>query len=43
MGIDMFKAFDTIKRKHVLDALLQAGCNEDDLRLVQILLANTKL
>ena len=34
LGIDLSKAFDTIKRKQVLDALLQAGCNEDDVRLV---------
>ena len=43
MGIDMSKAFDTIKRSKILDALSEAGCNEDDLRLVRILLAGTKL
>ena len=43
MGVDMSKAFDTIKRKQVLDALLQVGCKEDDLRLVRSLLAITRL
>ena len=45
IGIDMSKAFDTIKRKQVglLDALLQeAGCDEDDLRLKQSLLVDTR-
>ena len=43
MGIDMSRAFDTIKRKRILDVLLQAGCNDDQLRLVRSLLAGTKL
>ncbi|XP_035689837.1 uncharacterized protein LOC118425125 [Branchiostoma floridae] len=43
MGIDMSRAFDTIKRSKILDVLYQAGCNEDELRLVRILLAGTKL
>ena len=43
MGIDMSRAFDTIKRKRILDVLLQAGCNDDELRLVRALLAGTKL
>ncbi|KAI8479584.1 hypothetical protein Bbelb_426750 [Branchiostoma belcheri] len=43
MGIDMSRAFDTIKRSKVLDVLDQAGCNEDELRLVRLLLAGTKL
>ena len=43
MGIDMSRAFDTIKRLKILDVLKLAGCNEDDLRLVRLLLADTKL
>ena len=43
MGIDMSKAFDTIKRKRILDVLHEAGCNEDELRLVRSLLASTRL
>ena len=43
MGIDMSAAFDTIKRKTVLKLLTDAGCTEDEVRLVRYLLANTKL
>ena len=43
MGIDMSRAFDTIKRSKILNILHQAGCNEDELRLVRMLLAETKL
>jgi len=43
MGIDMSRAFDTIKRKHILDVLLQAGRNDGELRLVRALLAGTKI
>ena len=43
LGIDMSKAFDTIKRKRILDVLHEAGCNEDELRLVRSLLAGTRL
>jgi len=43
MGIDMSSAFDTIKRSVILDLLADAGCCEDDIRLVRYLLANTKL
>jgi len=43
MGIDMSRAFDTIKRKRILDVLLKAGCNDDELRLVRALLAGTKI
>ena len=43
MGIDMSAAFDTIKRKTVLKVLTDAGCTEDEVRLVRYLLANTKL
>ncbi|XP_066294593.1 uncharacterized protein [Branchiostoma lanceolatum] len=43
MGIDMSRAFDTIKRPKILEVLNQAGCNEDELRLVRLLLSGTKL
>ena len=43
MGIDMSQAFDTIKRSETLDVLHQAGCNNDELRLVRLLLADTRL
>ena len=43
MGIDMSSAFDTIKRSTILTLLEDAGCAEDDIRLVQLLLANTKV
>ena len=41
MGIDMTSAFDTIKRSTVLRLLYDAGCSDDDVRLVRLLLANT--
>ena len=43
MGIDMTSAFDTIKRSTILRLLQDAGCSEDDVRLVRLLLANTKV
>ena len=43
MGIDMSKALDTIKCKQILDVLLQAGCDNYELRFVRSLLANTRL
>jgi hypothetical protein len=43
MGIDMSKAFDTIKRQTILNLLKDAGCNQDEIRLVRLLLSNTKL
>ena len=43
MGIDMSRAFDTIKRQTIIDLLAKAGCTDDDLRLVRLLLANTML
>jgi len=43
MGIDMSAAFDTIKRKTVLKLLVDAGCTDDEVRLVRYMLANTKL
>ncbi|XP_078682194.1 uncharacterized protein LOC144916745 [Branchiostoma floridae x Branchiostoma belcheri] len=39
MGIDMSRAFDTIKRSKILEVLDQAGCNNDELRLVRLLLS----
>ena len=43
MGIDMSKAFDTVKRATIIDRLYDAGCCSDDVRLVQYLLSNTRL
>ena len=43
MGIDMSSAFDTISRQTVLNLLIDAGCSEDEVRLVRLLLSNTKL
>jgi hypothetical protein len=42
MGTDMSEELDTIKRSKILDLLHQAGCSEDELCLVRILLARTK-
>lgn len=43
MGIDMSSAFDTIKRSTILRLLEDAGCSEDDIRLVRLLLAGTTI
>ena len=43
MGIDMSSAFDTIKRSTILNLLADAGCTDDDIRLVRFLLSNTVL
>ena len=43
LGIDMSRAFDTVKRSTIIDVLRDAGAAEDDIRLVQYLLSNTKL
>ena len=43
VGIDMSSAFDTIKRSTILRLLEDAGCAEDDIRLVRLLLSNTKI
>jgi hypothetical protein len=43
MGIDMSAAFDTIKRSTILNLLADAGCSDDDIRLVRYLLSNTKI
>ena len=37
----MSSAFDTIKRSTILRLLEDAGCSEEDVRLVRLLLANT--
>ena len=39
----MSSAFDTIRRDTILNLLKDAGCAEDDIRLVRFLLSNTKL
>ena len=41
--IDMSRAFDTIKQGKALEVLNMAGCNDDDHRLVRVLLINTHL
>ena len=33
MGIDMSRAFDTVKRDTLLRVLEDAGCSKDDMRL----------
>ena len=43
MGIDMSRAFDTVKKDTIMRVLEDAGCTEDDIRLVQYLLSNTCL
>ena len=43
MGIDMSSAFDTIRRTSILELLVKCGCNDDEVRLVRLLLSNTKL
>ena len=43
MSIDMSRAYDTIKRKVILNLLKDAGCTEDEIRIVNLLLTNTKL
>ena len=39
----MSSAFDTIRRSTILSLLSDAGCSEDDIRLVRFLLSNTIL
>ena len=43
MGIDMSSAFDTIRQSSILELLVKCGCNDDEIRLVRLLLSNTKL
>ena len=41
--VDMSRAFDTIKQGKALEVLNMVGCNDDDHRLVRVLLVNTHL
>ena len=43
MSIDMSSAFDTIDRETVLNVLRDAGCTDDEIRMVRLLLSNTLL
>ena len=43
MGIDMSRAFDMINRTKLLEVLNMVGCNEDELHLIQVILASTQL
>ena len=43
MGIDISRAFDTVKRETIINVLKDAGSDEDDIRFVQYLLSNTFL
>ena len=43
MGIDMSKAFDTIRRDVISNILKDEGWSEDDVRIVKCLLSDTKL
>ena len=43
LGLDMSSAFDTIRRQTILDLLIDAGCGEDEVRLVRFLLSNIKI
>ncbi len=43
MSIDMSSAFDTIDRETILNVLQDAGCTDDEVRMVRLLLSNTKL
>ena len=43
MGIDMSRAFDTVKRDTIMRVLEDAECSKDDMRLVQYLLSSTNL
>ena len=43
MGIDMSRAFDTVKRTTIIDLLYDASCCSNDTHLVQYLLSNTRL
>ena len=43
LDIDMSSAFDTIKRDVVPNVLADAGCTDDELRLVRLLISNTQL
>ena len=42
-SIDMSKAFDTIKRRKILEILQTTGCSSDHTRIVRFLISNRKL
>ena len=43
MSFDMSSAFDTIDRETALNVLRDAGCTDDEIRMVRLLLSNTLL
>ncbi len=43
MSLDMSSAFDTIDRETVLNVLKDAGCTDDEISMVRLLLSNTVL
>ena len=43
MGIDMSSAFECVKRPVLVRVLEDAGCSEDDVRLVRFMLNDTRL
>ena len=43
MSADLSRAVDTIKRSVILNLMKDAGCSEDDIKLVKMLLTNTTL
>ena len=43
MGVDMSKAFDTIRRKKLIEVMKEANFSDDDIKMVKFLLTNTKL
>ena len=43
LELDISCAFDTTRRQTILDILINAGCNEDEVRLVRFLLSNLKM
>ena len=43
MGVDLSRAFDTIRRRTILRLLKDAGCTDDEVALVRYLLSGTKM
>ena len=39
----MSSAFDTIRCSTIIDLLVECGCDEDEIRLVRLLMSTTKL
>ena len=39
----MSSAFDTIRQQTILDLLIDAGCDDDEVRFVRFLLSNIKI